>query len=443
MGQVYSANNLWKFERGSQVDIGIASGGEATDVEQFLSLTEFTFRDGTPTIPVTDNEGNLSTNQSVVLEDKMYQYTMSGSLEIDKLTRLLYYGAGKITSVQDGATGAYTNTITFLNNVIKPLFTVFYRGGALGWRRLKNCQVVSIEVTGAENDKVNFTVTIKATGEDSEPPTSSSVSSLVITDIEYQSGSYINGGSIMRYTFSGTPVLSTLSNGDILRVPSTITGVTNSENIGDFVIVSVDDASDTIDVINNKVFDNSLDETGLTTNSVTSAIVVTPFVYPEPSFILMNRQAIVKNAATTGAIAAANADGLQNFTFSFNNNSLELYEDATSEDPLTIMGGRIGIEASFTQTLNGINAIKKFQFDEDGCTIVNQAWYFEAEDDCSYLGTSTTLYPLMSLQVEGRAIGTVTPGAGDDKLSIDWTLTTQQQQQAVIVLQNEVDGSTF
>jgi hypothetical protein len=81
-----------------------------------------------------------------------------------------------------------------------------------------------------------------------------------ITSIAWQSGNTV------RYTFSGSPNLSSYSAANnVIRVYGT--GITNSEHIGRFTADTINDGSDYVEVTNPLVSDNSLDETGLSNAS--------------------------------------------------------------------------------------------------------------------------------------------------------------------------------
>jgi len=75
---------------------------------------------------------------------------------------------------------------------------------------------------------------------------------LDVNNITWQSGNTI------RYTFSGSPDLSGVANGDVLIV----TGATNPSNNGTFLITAVSDPSDYVDVTNLGRSDATDDETG-------------------------------------------------------------------------------------------------------------------------------------------------------------------------------------
>lgn len=64
-------------------------------------------------------------------------------------------------------------------------------------------------------------------------------------------------GTIVRYTFSGTPDFSAITASNVL----VCTGATNEQHNGGVIITAVNDGSDFIDVDNPAVTDNSLDET--------------------------------------------------------------------------------------------------------------------------------------------------------------------------------------
>lgn len=88
------------------------------------------------------------------------------------------------------------------------------------------------------------------------------VSSLVVTDAEYQSTTSELGRTfgLIRYSFSGSPNLSAASAGDRIVV----SGCSNGTNNGTFVINAVNDGSDYIDAYNPDRTDATDDETSIT-----------------------------------------------------------------------------------------------------------------------------------------------------------------------------------
>lgn len=92
---------------------------------------------------------------------------------------------------------------------------------------------------------------------------------LTATAAEWQSNITISGVQygIIRYTFSGSPDLSTVIAGHKLNVT---TGFTNTENkVSGAEIYAVNNASDYIDVLSLERISNSLDETGVSATSTT------------------------------------------------------------------------------------------------------------------------------------------------------------------------------
>ncbi len=85
---------------------------------------------------------------------------------------------------------------------------------------------------------------------------SSIIGSLNVNNITYLGQT--TSGFITRYTFSGSPDLSSVLPGYYL----TVTGADESENNGTYKIKEVNNTSDYIDVFNNSRQDASLDETG-------------------------------------------------------------------------------------------------------------------------------------------------------------------------------------
>ena len=99
------------------------------------------------------------------------------------------------------------------------------------------------------------------------------VGSLVPTDAEYQSTIVESGVTygFVKYSFSGSPNLSSVLTGHNL----TVAGFTNSVNNGTYRIYSANDATDEITVYNTSRLSASLDETGITgTGSVASGAAV-------------------------------------------------------------------------------------------------------------------------------------------------------------------------
>ena len=76
------------------------------------------------------------------------------------------------------------------------------------------------------------------------------LSNLDVDIIAFQSG------NIIRYTFNGSPDLSSVSVGDALIVTTS----TNTSNDGSFIVVTVNDSSDFVEVINLDRSDNTDDE---------------------------------------------------------------------------------------------------------------------------------------------------------------------------------------
>lgn len=92
---------------------------------------------------------------------------------------------------------------------------------------------------------------------------------LTATAAQWQSNITISGAQygIIRYTFSGSPNLSTVLAGHKLNVT---TGFTNTENkVSGAEIYAVNDASDYVDVLSLERLSNSLDETGVSATSTT------------------------------------------------------------------------------------------------------------------------------------------------------------------------------
>jgi hypothetical protein len=82
---------------------------------------------------------------------------------------------------------------------------------------------------------------------------------LTITSIAWQSGTTV------RITFSGTPNLSSYST--VNNVAYIYGAVTNSEHLGRFVMTTINDGSDYIEVTNAKITDATKDETGLSNSA--------------------------------------------------------------------------------------------------------------------------------------------------------------------------------
>ena len=81
------------------------------------------------------------------------------------------------------------------------------------------------------------------------------LTSLDVEDITFQSTFSIGG--IIRYTFNGTPDLSTI----IKQNKLVVTGSTNASNDGTFTIIEINDGSDYVDVYNSSRTDGTDDET--------------------------------------------------------------------------------------------------------------------------------------------------------------------------------------
>lgn len=88
---------------------------------------------------------------------------------------------------------------------------------------------------------------------------------LDINNINWQSGNTI------RYTFSGTPDLSSVAIGDAFYA----SGCTNSSNNGLFITTAVNNGSDYVEVINETISDNAADEAGSAGTGVLTDGVIT------------------------------------------------------------------------------------------------------------------------------------------------------------------------
>lgn len=433
-------NNIQQYAIGKQIDLAIGTGANATSGTNYFSVKEFDAQYDPKIVNITDAEGNRTTNSYNVVGDSEHPFSFSGSTDVTKIGLFIYFATGVESVVQDGATGAYEHTFSMLNNVVLPQFTIFTQFGAEGYRRLTGCTISKLTVTVTDTEAM-FKVEGYALSEDKVYNTTSSLTPLVISAITYQSGSTSLEGSIMRYTFSGSPTLTSVIVNDILSIPTAATGITNAVNKGDFLVVAKDNTAKTIDVINNGVYDNSKDEASITSSTV-SVIHINVPVYPTPLSILLRRHSAVYDAANTGALGSATAVGLKNFEFTINNNGSYLFERPKSPDPLAVISHNIQTDAKFTQVMDYNNATKAIASRQLSAN--NRAYRFELEDTSVNLGTSTTYHPLIQMTMpQALGIGTRTGMGKPDQLSYDWTLNTASEQATQIVLRNTTASYAF
>lgn len=440
MTQIYIAGNISKWASGQQNDVGFAHGAAATLATKFFSFSEFSAVENPELIDITDYEGNRSTfaqRQNGIIP---YSFAFKGSIEVDKIGYFLYLLGGVISSVQDGSTGAYQHTVTFLNNIVLPPFTLFYYNGAEGYRRLQGCRMKNMTVEIGETE-ASFSGEGLFIDADDTPSSDSSVTTFGITDIQYQLGSLALGGSVMLATLSGAPDLSNVSNGDVFEIPTAATGISNAENKGKFIVISADNTAKTITYINHTIFDNTKDETGLTTSTDMVVTEVTAPTYATPTSILLARESCVVTTDFGVSLDTGNEEGAKNFTFTIENNSVHRFESPKSRKPLAILAASLELTATYTQIMSGINAALAIQIRESGT--LDKAVRFEVEDQGKFLGTSTLYRPLLrmdSLQnlLTFERVGEHT----SDALEYDVALNSAREQGLTFVLQSEIADYT-
>ncbi len=433
-------NNIQQYAIGKQIDLAIGTGANATSGTNYFSVKEFDAPYDPKIVNIEDAEGNRTTNSYTVVGDREHPFSFSGSTDVTKIGLFAYLASGVESVTQDGSTGAYEHVLTMLNNVVLPQFTIFTQFGAEGYRRLTGCTISKLTITVTDTEAM-FKVEGFALSEDRVYNSSSSLAALVVSAIAYQSGSTTLEGSIMRYSFSGSPTLTSVNVNDVLHIPAATTGISNAVNIGDFLVVAKDNTAKTIDVINNSIYDNSKDESSITSSAISVIHVNTP-VYPTPLSILLRRHSAVYDAANSGALSSATAVGLKNFELTINNNGGYLFEKPKSPDPLAVISHNIQVDTKFTQVMDYNNAMKAIASRELSAN--NKAYRFELEDTSVNLGTSTTYHPLIQVTLpQALGIGTRTGMGKNDQLSYDWTLNTSSEQATQIVLRNTTASYAF
>ena len=429
MAQQFTANNTSKFAIGRQTDVALASGESAPSATLFVSLTQFEPQNAPEPQVFEDAEGNRSSSSDAAIGERSFPFVFAGSLDVDKVARFLFLVMGSVTSVQDGATGAWTHTFTPLNNVILPPFTMFFNTGSEGYRRITGCHISQLTLTVTDTE-ATFSGEGFAKNEDAVLNSTTSVSTLTITDVTFQTDGTI------RYQFSGAPDLSSVENGDVL-VTETTTLLANNQ--GSHIIVNVNDTSDFIDVINDKRSDGTDDETTISSVGNSISIIIDPS-YPEPERILLRRHSGVKNAVNVGGLAAATLDGLRNFTLEYNNNSAEIREEIQSPNPVEVFAKNISITLTFTQLMKAKTSTDAITF-RDGQS-VKRAFRLELEDLSSLIGTSLTVRPKIQITVpEGLAIATRGNQHTVDELIYDWAVTVTEESGLEIIVQNALSDT--
>ena len=438
--QTPTKNNIAGYSIGRQVDLAIGLGPTATVATQWYAVKDLSPQNNPKVVKIEDAEGSRTTNSYNVVGVLEHPWSFSGSCDVNKLGLWIYLCAGVETVVQDGATGAYKHTFSMLNNVILPRFTMFVQAGAEGNKRLINCAVTKLAFSVKDSD-ATFTVEGLATGEDSILNSSTSVSSLICTSMLYQSGSIALQGSIMRATFSGSPNLASVKVGDMFVVPSNATGITNAVNKGNFQIIAIDNTAKTIDYINNTIYDNTKNETTITSSALSIANLATP-TYPTPISFLLRRHSAVYQAANQAGLATATMVGLASFDIEINNNSDYLYEKAESPDPVEILAHNISASAKFTQTMS-YNTAQNAQLSRT-LSANNNAFQFEMQDTNVNLGSSITYHPLLQIILPvALGVGTRKNFGSKDTVTYDWDLNVAEEQSIQIVLQNTTPSYVF
>lgn len=427
--QTYSANNLKLIQNGRQTDVALAPTASATTATIFLSLTEFSVEDSPEPIRHTDANGNRSTNTYSQVGERSFAFTASGSCDVDKLTYLLYWATGSKTVTQDGSTGAFKTDFTMLNNAVLPGFTIFYDGGAEGPKRLTGARVgeFSFSVTG---DEATFTLSGMALDQDSTANVSSTIAPTV-TAVTYQSST-----GLTRYTFSSIS-LASVANGDLLVT----TGLTSTNN-GTFRIVTVNDTSDYVDVINPNRTSATGDQAAISVVASIQILVDAAYTDPEDGRVMLRRNSAVYEATNTAGLAAATAAGLESFEFSINNNIKEIREKTFSNKPLYITAHNIEVEASLNQILTTDNATLAESYRND--TYRNRAWRLVLEDNTVYLGTSVSYRPRVEITMPYTYAQPVRANQlSNDELRYEWALFPNKEQSITITIYSEVDITTW
>jgi hypothetical protein len=436
--QYYNSANKLKWQIGKQNDVAIADGQSATNATKFISLSKFDIQKEPEIINITDAEGNRSTNSHNILGIDQYPFSLEFFLEVDKLSYFLKYCGGEIAVIQDGATGAYTITMTMRNNVVLPYFTMFYAidgehgDGEVGYKRATGCHISKLSISIKENES-KVSVEGFALQEDSTLNIDSTLSSLTISSVAYQSAT-----GLIRYTFSGSPSLANVKNGDVLDTSAS--ALVNATNKGQYVIVTVSDAGDYVDVDNTERSNATDDETGTFTGGRID-IIETP-VYTEPTGFLISKHMSVKDAVDLSGLSSATINGLREFNVEVNNNSEYLFENPKSAYALAILAKNIEISSSLTQIISTTSGKKAKAYKEG--TGVSRAWEFDVEDQSKYIGTSVSIHPRMQIQIpEALGFAKRTNMATDDNLRYEWELNASEEQAFRIILNSGVDPSSF
>jgi len=431
--QTYSENNILKYQVGKMNDVAMADGGLATSATKFFSLDTFEPQHEPEVIEIEDAEGNRSNNSHVTLGNRMYPFTFGATVDVTKIGDWLYYATGSVVSVQDGGTGAYEHVFSIINNVIRPKFTLFYAIDGehdideVGYKRMKNCQINTFKVVLSQTT-ARFEGTGWGTEEDDQVNEASSVAITTVTDIEFQSAT-----GLFRYSLSTTD-LSTVANGDVLDTSGS-SGISNSTNVGKFIIVNVDDAGDTVDVINAGRTDNTDDETTITGTSSTVSVVNDP-VYAEPTGILLHGNACVAIDAVGGNFSTVSEDGLGEFDFELQHNGDPLFENPKSRNALEILSKQITTALSFDQTITTTSGQKAKTYKENSGTL--RAFRFKLEDSAILLGSSVTHSPLLQIDInEALGIAIREGQQTSDNIRYAWAVTTSEQQAITFTLRNE------
>ncbi|MFX1499340.1 MAG: hypothetical protein ACFFDH_00085 [Promethearchaeota archaeon] len=367
-----------------------------------------------------------------MLGNSMYPFTFGGVTDVGKIGDWLYPATGKVTSTQDGSTGAYEHVFELINNVVLPPFTLFYAvdgehdGDEVGYKRMKGCFINTLKIAVTQTS-ARFEGTGMGTEEDDELNSSSSVSGFQITDIQYQSS------GLIRVQLNTTD-LSSVENGDVLDTTGA-TGISNASNIGQHIVVNVDDAADYIEIINPNRLDATDDETGLTATGSTIEIIQNP-VYPDPVGVLLHRHSCVADDVVGGDFSTVTEYGLGEFEIEIQNNGDPLFEECRSRDALVVLAGEITTAISWDQIISTNSGQKAKTFKEgDG---VKRAWRFLLEDTSINLGTSTTYHPLLQTIIpEGLGIAAREGMQSGDKMRYGWAMNTSNEQGIQITLRNE------
>ena len=191
------------------------------------------------------------------------------------------------TSPEGNLIGALSERESLIWELIEAVYLSQYRDSASGTSLDNAVSLIGISRLDAQRSTVTLTlateyttadITVTAGSQASQPATGvlweTTVDATIPAAIDVLTGLNVSSitwqsGNTIRYTFSGTPDLSSVSVGDLLYTE----GAINKSNNGLMSITAVDDVSDYIDVTNLARSDAAADETAGATCSTTDGYV--------------------------------------------------------------------------------------------------------------------------------------------------------------------------